>query len=308
MWVLIGNPCYNHAMTHSPHLRDPFILTRPAEGRYYLFGSTDADIWRGPGTGFDVYVGEDLETWEGPFPAFRPEADFWGKENFWAPEVHEYKGAFYMFASFKARGLCRGTQILRADTPIGPYRVHSPGSVTPTDWECLDGTFYLDDAGEPWIVFCHEWVQVVDGEIWASRLSSDLRMPLGTPVLLFRASEAAWPRPPRRRDGSMNPLSRVTDGPFLHRLKSGTLLMLWSSIADKGYAMGYSWSADGLLGPWNQVEKPLIDADGGHGMVFRALDGSLNITWHSPNDTPNERFHYQSVIETGRGLMRVDRV
>lgn len=294
-------------MTASPRMRDPFVLARPDEGRYYLFGSTDPDIWRGPGTGFDAYIGKDLETWEGPFPAFRPEADFWGKENFWAPEVHEHEGAFYMFASFKAAGRCRGTQILRAKAALGPYFPHSPGPVTPADWECLDGTFYRDDSGEAWIVFCHEWVQVVDGEIWAMRLSKDLRATEGEPVLLFRASEAAWPRPPRRRDGSMNPFSRVTDGPFLHRLRSGSLLMLWSSVAEKGYAMGYAWSEGGLLGPWKQAKKPLIDADGGHGMVFRAFDGSLNITWHSPNDTPNERFHYRRVVETADGLILADR-
>lgn len=294
-------------MTPSPHLRDPFVLARPAEGRYYLFGSTDKDIWRGPGTGFDVYVGKDLESWEGPFSAFRPEPGFWGVENFWAPEVHEYRGAFYMFASFKAPGRCRATQILRAENPAGPYRVHSPEPVTPADWECLDGSFFLDDSGSPWIVFCHEWVQVVDGEICVQRLSGDLTRALGEPRLLFRASEASWPRPPRRRDGSMNPLSRVTDGPFVHRLRSGGLFMLWSSIAKKGYAMGSAYSKGSLFGPWSQAEEPIVDADGGHGMLFRGFDGTLYLTYHSPNDTPNERFHFQAVIESGNGLMRVDR-
>lgn len=294
-------------MIRSPHLRDPFVLARPAEGRYYLFGSTDKDIWKGPGTGFNAYVGRDLESWDGPFPVFRPEPGFWGKENFWAPEVHEYRGAFYMFASFKAEGHRRATQILRADSPLGPYRVHSPEPVTPLDWECLDGTFFLDKEGDPWIVFSHEWVQVVDGEICALRLAPDLTKALGEPRLLFRASEAPWPRPPRRRDGSMDPLARVTDGPFLHTLRGGGLLMLWSSIAEKGYAMGCAYSPGGILGPWTQSEAPLVDADGGHGMVFRALDGVLCVTYHAPNDTPNERFRYEAVVEAGNTLMRADK-
>ena len=53
-----------------------------------------------------------------------------------------------MFASFKAAGVCRGTQILVADHPKGPFVPHSDGPVTPRDWECLDGTLYVDPGGK----------------------------------------------------------------------------------------------------------------------------------------------------------------
>lgn len=286
-------------------MRDPFVLVRPREGRYYLFGTTDENLWRGPGTGFDVYVGSGLDAWEGPYPAFRPESGFWGTDNFWAPEVHEYGGSFYMFASFKAEGRRRATQILRADSPLGPYRIHSPEPVTPPDWECLDGTLYVDEAGAPWVVFCHEWLQTVDGEVCASRLSADLTRTEGDPVLLFRASEAPWTRPHKRRDGSFDPRSRVTDGPFLHRLGNGKLLMLWSSYTGAGYAMGGAVSERGILGPWVQQERPFVDSDGGHGMSFRGLDGRLYLAFHSPNDTPNERFRYFPVEESGDSLVPI---
>ncbi len=100
-------------------IRDPFVLPIEESGLYYLYGSTDKDIWKGKATGFDVYRSKDLENWEGPFPAFRPPADFWSDTNYWAPEVHIYKGRYYMFATFKAEGVCRGTQILVADDPLG---------------------------------------------------------------------------------------------------------------------------------------------------------------------------------------------
>ena len=57
-------------------MRDPYVLRQDAERRYYLYGSTDANIWSGKATGFDVYRSTDLEAWEGPFPAFRPDEDF----------------------------------------------------------------------------------------------------------------------------------------------------------------------------------------------------------------------------------------
>lgn len=271
-------------------IRDPFVLTVPEEGAYYLFGSTDADIWKPPATGFDCYRSTDLETWEGPIAAFRPPAGFWSDRNFWAPEVHRYADRYFMFATFKADGVRRGTQILVADRPQGPFRPWSDGPVTPHDWECLDGTLHVDASGRPWIVFCHEWEQVWDGEVVAQRLADDLTHAEGEPIVLFRASSAAWARPlqhPRIPEGVD---AYVTDGPFLHRLDDGTLLMLWSSFGDSGYAMGIARSSTGtVLGPWEQLPEPIWAADGGHGMIARTLDGQLLLTLHQPNDTPNER-------------------
>jgi len=284
-------------------MRDPFVLALQSEGRYFLFGTTDPDCWRGPGVGFDAYVGKDLEEWEGPFAAFRPEGGFWGRTNFWAPEVHQYQGRYYLFASFKAEGKRRATQALVSDSPLGPYRIHSPEPLTPDAWECLDGTLHVDEAGRPWLVFCHEWVQVGDGEIRAIELSPDLREAAGPPILLFKGSEAPWTSPHPRRDGTIDPASRVTDGPFLHRTASGSLVMLWSSFSGKGYAMGAAVSKGGsVLGPWIQEERPLVDSDSGHGMVFRALDGSLAATWHSPNASPFERPVFARAAEEGDRL------
>jgi hypothetical protein len=33
----------------------------------------------------------------------------------------------------------------------------------------------------------------------------------------------------------------------------------------------------------------LFEENGGHGMIFTALDGKKYVTLHSPNRTPNER-------------------
>lgn len=281
-------------------IRDPYLLTLPERGEYLLFGSTDADIWRAPATGFDCYRSTDLVHWEGPIEAFRPPAGFWSDRNYWAPEAHVYRGRYYLFATFKAEGVCRGTQILAADAPEGPYLPWSDGPVTPRDWECLDGTLFVDDAGEAWIVYCHEWEQVTDGTVVAQRLSDDLRQAIGEPTTLFAASAAPWVRPlshPRIPEG-VN--AYVTDGPFLHRMPSGALIMLWSSFGDRGYAMGIARSASGeVRGPWVQEDLPIWAEDGGHGMIARTLDGQLLLTLHQPNDTPNERTVLRPLVVTG---------
>ncbi len=290
-------------------IRDPFIVPVHGEARYYLFGTTDPDPWKGKAVGFDAYASTDLSDWTGPFPAFRPPKDFWADRNFWAPEVHGYRGRWYMFASFKAEGRSRATQVLRSDSPAGPYTVHSPSPLTPADWECLDGTLYVDPVGRPSLVFCHEWVQTYDGEICASALSSDLSSAVEEPRLLFRAGQAPWVREIFNRKGT--PQERrgyVTDGPFMYRAADGGLLMLWSSFTDKGYAMGIARSESGeITGPWRHNDAPLMDTDGGHGMVFRAFTGELYAAVHSPNNTPDERTILIKIAERKGDLVLLDR-
>lgn len=277
-------------------IRDPFILT--VEDSYFLYGTTDQNVWEGRGVGFDAYRSNDLENWEGPFPVFRPADDFWGDQQFWAPEVYDYQNQYYMFASFKADGKCRGTQILVSETPIGPFSPLNDQPVTPSDWECLDGTLFIDDKNEPWIIFCREWLQVQDGEMCAQRLTNDLMEVIGEPVFLFRASEADWTVPVRGEKDF------ITDGPYLYRSQLGELQMLWSSRSKQGYAVGVARSATAnILGPWFQDPAPLLDEDGGHAMLFRTFTGELKLAIHSPNQSPYERPVFLSVEDQSNNLI-----
>lgn len=264
-------------------VRDPYIVPVKETGKYYLFGTTDTDPWN-EGEGFLVYESEDLENWSEPRWAFLPPEGFWANQNFWAPEVHFFNGYWYIFASFKANGVCRGTQILRSESVTGPYVPISEGPVTPRHWECLDGTLHVDEKGKPWMVFCHEWVQVHDGEICCIPLSDDLTHAIGEPTLLFRASEAPWVVP---LWNSMD--NFVTDGPFLYRSSNGALRMLWSSFSTEDYTISYAESQSGtIFGPWIQHETGVV-VNGGHGMVFDTFDGRTLLSIHSPNGSPMER-------------------
>jgi beta-xylosidase len=283
-------------------IRDPFVVPVPAEGQYFLYGSTDRDIWGGPGTGFAVYTSTDLVTWDGPVQAFRPPPGFWGTTNFWAPELHTYRGRHYLFASFKADGVCRGTQILTGASLLGPFTPIGNRAVTPAAWECLDGTLFVDDAGDPWMVFCHEWVQVRDGEMCAMRLVGNLGSAAAEPIVLFRASEAPWAKELVTDKATGN---YVTDGPFLYRAANGDLLMLWSTIGHLGYTIGTARSRSGAItGPWAQDREPLFGKDGGHGMIFRRFDGQLMLSLHAPNNTPWERPLFIP-IDDDHGTLRI---
>lgn len=259
------------------NIRDPFVLVH--DHRYYLYGTRGENCW-GPADGFDVYVGDDLNFWKGPFVCFRNDGTFWADRNYWAPEVYPWRGMFYMLASFKNETRRRGTAILCAASPLGPFKPWSDGPVTPDNWECLDGTLYVSPDGCPYMVFCHEWVQAGDGEILAMPLSDDLKTATGEPFLLFRASDASWSRLVHHSSGISG---HVTDGPFLWRKEDGSLLCLWSGFSDKGYTLGVAASDNGDITGHFVQKDVVLSEDGGHGMLFRALDNRLYLAYHRPN-------------------------
>ncbi|CAH8709911.1 family 43 glycosylhydrolase [Paenibacillus thiaminolyticus] len=181
--------------TDQIHVRDPFVFPNKEEGKYYLFGTTFADGCGDIDPVFEVYESSDLRQWTGPYIAFQPPKGFWGVRHYWAPEVFEADGKYYMFATCKGGiGEHRGTGILVADHPAGPYRPHSDGPVTPRDWECLDGTYYEDGEGQRWIVFCHEWTELYEGNIKAIRLTKDLTSSYGEAVTILNAADMEWIR------------------------------------------------------------------------------------------------------------------
>ncbi len=269
--------------TSQINIRDPFVLFDG--GKYYLYGTRGPTCW-GPADGFDVYCSESLEDWEGPVECFHNDGTFWADRNYWAPEVHRWRGKYYMFASFKNPSVHRGTAILCADSPMGPFYPHSQGCITPGEWECLDGTFYVSGDGTPYMVFCHEWVQAGDGEVCAVRLSEDLKRAEGEPWVLFHASDAPWCREMRHSSGVKG---YVTDGPFLYRTADGTLLCLWASFSESGYTQAVAVSDNGEIDGRFRQADPLFWEDGGHGMVFKGPAGQLYLALHSPNEHLKER-------------------
>lgn len=271
--------------TEDLFIRDPFVLPVESEKAYYMYGTG--------GNWFHTYVSRDLDGWEGPIEVFRPSPDFWGTRTFWAPEVHEYRGKYYLFGTFGAENVLRACQILVSKSPRGPFEPLTDRPVTPFGWQCLDGTLFVDEHRQPWIVFCHEWEQIRDGTICAMQLTLDLKYSAGKPIVLFKGSDAPW-----GKRGE----TYVTDGCFLHRTKDGTLLMLWSSFGKGGYTQGIARSESGkITGPWKQEPTPMFDKDGGHGMVFRTFEGKLMLVLHAPNGGAT-RARFIPVVEKDGGL------
>ena len=186
-----------------------------------------------------------------------------------------------------------------SDTPDGKFVPLTDKPITPDEWECLDGTLYIDKSGRPYMVFCHEWTQVKDGEMCAIALSDDLKTAVGKPFLLFRASEPLWAE--KIKD------NWVTDGPFMYRTGNGELLMIWSSGTNKAYVEAVSYSDNGeITGNWKHCDKLLFDENGGHGMIFKSFEGQKYFVYHYPNVTSEERPVLRKISENGQTLEIVD--
>jgi len=271
-------------------LHDPWIVADRETGTYWLFTRNEARMTGDRRLGIMAYTSRDLRNWTRPQVVFTLPAGSWANDGAWAPEVHQWKGRWYLFSTFYndalklpptggRRGVRRSTLLAVADALGGPFRLVRDGApIVDASAMTLDGSLYVDPAGKPWMVYAHEWVQVGDGTIEAVPLTDDLAA-AGPPQLLFRASAAPWAK---RADLSDPEQGNVTDGPEMFRTRTGTLLMLWSSYDRDGYVQSVARSRSGTIaGPWEQL-PPLVRADSGHGMLFRRFDGGLVMVLHRP--------------------------
>ena len=274
------------------NIRDPFVLTE--NGVCYLYGTRARNFGIGVG-GIDVYTSTDLENWSEPTECFNSVQYGMNRQVNWAPEVHKYKGAYYMFATFTRENGLRGTYVLKADSPMGPFVPHSADAVTPEEWECLDGTLYVGKDGKPYMVFCHEHTQILDGTICYAPMKDDLTAFDGPVTTMFAATSPAW------ADEKVEGRHYVTDGPFMYRSKTGELMMLWSTFIKGQYAECLVHFPDGELSMNYRHMDPLIDDDGGHGMIFRYQD-QLYLTYHSPNTKGEEKPFFRKLEDCGDGL------
>ena len=283
-------------------VHDPFVVAHEPTQTYYLYTSgrrvTPIDGVRR--SGVFAYTSRDLQTWSGPLLVFEVPDGSWATpgDGTWAPEVHEHNGKWHLFVTLHNNdevfakppevwqaNTRRGSVIAVADSPEGPFELMNPERPhTPWNFMALDGTLYIDPNGQPWMVYAHEWVQVIDGTMEAVRLSDDLSKTVGEPIHLFKASDAPWVNAEMTPSTDQN--EYVTDGCQLYRTKDNALVMLWSSWSKSGYVQTICRSESGEIeGPWTQLE-PLVWKDSGHGMMFDTFDGERLMILHRPFSGP----------------------
>ncbi len=278
-------------------LSDPCILADKKTDTYYMTG-----------TGGLLWKSRDLAKWDGPYSVAQPDPKSWmgNKPEIWAAELHKYKGKYYYFATFTNNAVIidtvrgnviprRASHVLVSDNPMGPYRPMAAPTYLPANMPTLDGTFWVDTDGKPYMVYCHEWLQNWDGTIEKIELKPDLSGSVGKGEIMFRASDSPWSR--ENIEGKTVP-NRVTDGPWLFRTSTGKLGILWTSWIYSDYTQGVAYSESGTLnGPWIQEKSPITPPNFGHGMLFQAFDGRWLMSVHSHKDVNGEYIRVPHLFE-----------
>lgn len=228
---------------------DPFVLAHG--GKYYLYATNSDD-------GFRVYESEDMATWEDRGYCLK-RGDVIGERWFWAPEVMERDGVFYMVYVADEH-----LAVAISDSPLGPFVQKEKKWIS--DKCAIDGHFFVDDDGSVYFYY----VRFDNGNvIYMSTLVDNFSaLDEKNEKFLFRADEE-W----ELRD------CEVVEGPFVLKHK-GKYYLTYSAnhTRSEDYAIGYAIS-DSPYGPFkkysgNPILRKTDEVNGtGHHSFVRSIDG-----------------------------------
>ncbi len=261
---------------------DPVVFRHG--GKYYAYTTYTPDFPRMP-RGIRLYTSANLVDWKDEGFALKNE-DSWGNSRFWAPDILEKDGTFYLYYAADER-MCVAT----ADSPMGPFRQEKQEPMEPDSIK-IDGHIFEDDDGQRYFYY----VTFKDGnEIWGGKLNDDLVSVDSSTLKLMVRPDQAWER-------HQWP---VTEGAEILKHK-GTYYLTYSGshFENPEYAVGYATS-DSPLGPWKKYEfNPVMKSTAyAHGTAHHCFttspDGQeIFIVYH----------RHHSLKETEPRALSIDRV
>lgn len=250
------------------YFADPFVLCW--SDTYYAYGtSPEVDE---AGRVFPVLRSLDLATWEAVGGALAPtDAD---NVKYWAPEVAERNGRFYMYYS-AAGGSSDATHRLRmaiADHPAGPFRDNGK-LVAPDEGFTIDAHPFRDPRDGRWYLFFAKdfFDERVGTGIAVAPLADDMGSIIGQPATVVRAS-ADWQISEYDRDiyDQRWAAWHTVEGPFV-LYHEGRYYCLYSGGAWQTPGYGVSFAvAETVMGPYHDLESqdgPAV-LHGIHGQVI----------------------------------------
>jgi beta-xylosidase len=292
-------------------LADPYMLYVPGD-KYYLYGTG------GVRHGFAAYSSADWVHW-------KFEGQVWWADNengwtdstagwegaYWAPEVYQVKGKFYLF--YSAQWKVNPHQefenfrigVAVAGTPTGPFIDLLDRPLFDPGYPVIDANVLLDADGKAYLFYSRcaykhpvqsevaDWArskgwyqEIEESWVYGVELQPDFSGVVGEPVLLLRPpatmqdKQAEWES---RSVTSREVARRWTEGSVIFR-HDNTYYMMYSANYFGGvhYAVGYATS-NSPLGPFtksddNPVLAQNVDKGGtvtgtGHNSITYSPDG-----------------------------------
>lgn len=316
-------------------LGDPFML-HASDGRYYMYGTSLGD-------GFEAFVSDDLVNWESCGQIYKGgQPGQWNKDCFWAPEVYERNGKYYIFFS---ANLCDSLNVNNdletfnigvavSDSPAGPFTDLMNRPVFQPEWPIIDANVYFDDAnGKCYLYFsrcCYKHAvdselaqqmkaedkqyQTIEGlkdeiqESWVYgvELKPDFSGVIGEPQALLC--------PPSKLDDvqaewesrsvtSGEVNRRWTEGSYCFR-QGDTYYIMYSAnfYGGEHYAVGYA-TADNPLGPFTKAaNNPVLQKKG------EVLGTGHNMVLTMPDGQRYTVYHGRMASNPGERVVLMDRV
>ena len=275
---------------------DPSVIR---VGRDYYATATSSE-WAPE---FPIMHSRDLVNWDIVGAVF-PKRPDWSVGNYWAPEIWQENGKFYVFYVARRKGGPLCIAAATADKPTGPYEDHGPlkcqevGSIDAFPIRDENGRFFVvwkedgNSVGRPTPI----WAQELDPRSW--KLIGDERE-------ILRNDPATW-------EGTL------IEGPFIMR-KNGYFYLFYSGnfCCGRGcnYAVGVARSKT-LLGGWEKyVENPILKGNEnwncpGHGSIVTNESGRAYFMYHAYNPIDTNYVGRQALLDevtwTADGWARIN--
>jgi xylan 1,4-beta-xylosidase len=225
------------------------------------------------GPQFPLLHSTNLLDWELVGSVFEHRPD-WAVANFWAPEISEYHGKYYVYYVGRKKDGPLAVAVAMAEKPSGPYKDYGPLVAQPDG--SIDPVPVTNENDERYLV----WKE--DGNsrrqptvIWAQQLTPDGLKLVGEPKEILR-NDAPW-------EGA------VVEGPFIvHRGEWFYLFYSGNGCCGQGcdYALGVARSQR-LLGPWEKCPaNPILAGNAtwkcpGHGSIVQDANERFWLLYHA---------------------------
>lgn len=266
---------------------DPFIIRH--EGTFYAYGTQNSP------DGFQVMSSPDLVHWTHRGACFRPP---WSNDHYWAPEVVEHEGRFYMtYSALNHTTNYHDIGVAVAEHPLGPFE-HSAILVhgDETNGGVIDTDVFLDTDTRRYLLYSEERSRC----IILREMAPDL-MSVGDERVVIVCPDRDWER-------------GINEAPTVV-LRNGVYHLFFSvgwyqsGKFDACYAVCHA-TAPTLRGPWTKSPGALLETrvgrvyGPGHQCIVTLPDGEMWMAYHGWDAQKEPRY---GVNPLGRTL-RIDRI
>ncbi len=313
-------PCFSCAQNnenkkvetyHNPlsvEFGDPYVL-HAADGTYYMYGTGGVAK-----NGFAAYSSRDLVNWKSEGQVYwASNSNGWSDSTaafdgaYWAPEVYERNGKFYMFYSAQwNNNPAKELENFRigvavAEKPTGPFIDLEPKPLFDPGYPIIDANVFFNEDGRAYLYYsrcCYKhpvqsqiatWAkqkgwfkEIEESWVYGVELQPDFGGVIGEPVLLLRPpvkmgdAQTSWES---RSVTTKEVNRRWTEGSVAFK-KLNTYYLMYSAnyFGGKNYAVGYATSKN-PLGPFvKSPNNPVLQKNTEHGGVVTGT-GHNSITY-----------------------------